>query len=72
VAALVAATDGFSGAEIEQVIVSALYTAFARDVQLDDTLLLHEAAVTRPLSHTMAERITALRSWASDRTVSAN
>jgi hypothetical protein len=71
-AAFVAATDGFSGAEIEQVIVSALYTAFARDVRLDDGLLLNEASATRPLSHTMAERIAALRNWASDRTVSAN
>jgi SpoVK/Ycf46/Vps4 family AAA+-type ATPase len=70
--AVVAATDGFSGAEIEQVIVSALYTAFAGTAQVTTALLLHEAAATRPLSVTMAEKVAALRSWAKDRTVSAN
>lgn len=69
---LVNATDGFSGAEIEQVIVSGLYTAFAETRELDGPLLLAEVASTRPLSQTMAERIGALREWARDRTVSAN
>jgi len=71
-AALVAATDGFSGAEIEQVIVSALYTAFSEKTAVTTDTLLDEVRATRPLSETMAERITALREWACERTVSAH
>jgi ATP-dependent 26S proteasome regulatory subunit len=60
-------TDGFTGAEIEQAVVDALYRAFAgqRTVQADDW----EAALTgaRPISRVMGEQITALRKWASDR-----
>jgi SpoVK/Ycf46/Vps4 family AAA+-type ATPase len=66
------ATHGFSGAEIEQVIVSALYTAFADNAPLTTQHLLREAAATRPLSLMMGERIEALREWARERTVSAN
>lgn len=69
---LVAATEGFSGAEVEQVVVSALYTAFSNGSALSDAILRSEISSTRPLSHTMGERITALREWASERTVSAH
>ena len=69
---LVSATDGFSGAELEQAIVAALYTAFARGVALSTEVLLEEIAETRPLSRTMPERIEGLRAWAKDRTVSAD
>jgi SpoVK/Ycf46/Vps4 family AAA+-type ATPase len=69
---LVQATDQFSGAEIEQVIVAALYTAFAGQKPLDGALLLAEIRATRPLAHTMSERVTALREWARERTVGAN
>ena len=69
---LVAASDQYSGAEIEQVIVSALYTAFAEKKQLDAALLKQEIAATRPLAHTMSERVTSLRDWARERTVPAN
>jgi AAA+ superfamily predicted ATPase len=65
------ATRGFSGAEIEQVVVSALYSAFSDGQQLTTEHLLGEAAGTRPLSVTMAEKIAALRDWASGRTVPA-
>ena len=71
-AALASATEGFSGAEIEQAIVSALYTAFSAGTPLTMQLVLEEIARTRPLSETMAERIAALRAWARDRTVSAH
>jgi AAA+ superfamily predicted ATPase len=70
--AVVAATDGFSGAEIEQVVVSALYTAFNGGSALTTDLLLAEAGATRPLSVTMAERVAGLRAWAEGRTVRAN
>jgi SpoVK/Ycf46/Vps4 family AAA+-type ATPase len=69
---LVAATDGFSGAEIEQAVVAALYTAFAGGRTLTSDLLVIEIASTQPLSRTMAERVDAIREWAAGRTVSAN
>jgi AAA+ superfamily predicted ATPase len=69
---LATATHGFSGAEIEQVVVSALYTAFSDGTELTTPHLLQEAAATRPLSITMAEKIQALRDWARERTVPAN
>ena len=71
-ARLVAATDQFSGAEIEQVIVAALYSAFAEKRELSSEALLEEVTATRPLSVVMAERIAWLRDWARERTVSAN
>ena len=72
VAVLAEATDGFSGAEIEQVVVSALYAAFAAKTSLTMSGLLAEAERTRPLSSTMKERISGLREWARERTVSAH
>jgi AAA+ superfamily predicted ATPase len=65
-------TNGFSGAELEQLVVSALYAAFSDGESLDTLLLLREAAATRPLSVTARERIDRLREWARERTVSAN
>lgn len=72
IAALVAASDQFSGAELEQVIVSGLYSAFAAKKELTSDALLAEINATRPLAFTMSERITTLRDWARERTVSAN
>jgi hypothetical protein len=71
-AALVTASEGFSGAEIEQAIVSALYTAHAEQKPVDTDMLLQELRNTRPLSVVMAEQVTALRAWASERTVPAD
>lgn len=68
---LAAASDGFSGSEIEQAIVSALYSAAASDKPLDMTTLTSELAGTSPLSIVMAEQIARLRLWAADRTVPA-
>ena len=70
--ALAAASNGFSGAEIEQAIVAALYTAHAEKKALDTGLLMHEIRNTRPLSVVMAEQVSALRAWASERTVPAD
>ncbi|HRJ78382.1 MAG TPA: AAA family ATPase [Planctomycetota bacterium] len=69
---LAKASEGFSGAEIEQAVVSGLYTAFAAGKELDTAILLQEIAQTRPLSVTMAERIATLRQWAAERCVSAD
>ena len=70
--ALAAASNGFSGAEIEQAIVAALYTAHADQQPLDTALLMQEIRSSRPLSVIMAEQVQALRDWASERTVPAH
>lgn len=70
--ALAAACDGFSGAEIEQAIVSALYAAHGEGRPLDTELLMQEIRGTRPLSVIMAEPVSALREWARERTVQAD
>ncbi|MFL5500376.1 MAG: AAA family ATPase [Gemmatimonadaceae bacterium] len=70
--ALSRAADGFSGAEIEQVVVSALYRVFAAGGTLRMEDLTAEIARTRPLSATMQERIQALRDWSTGRTASAH
>jgi SpoVK/Ycf46/Vps4 family AAA+-type ATPase len=64
--------DGFSGAEIEQAVVSALYRSFARKTKLTDAEIIEEMEMTRPLSVVMAEKVEALREWAKERTVMAN
>ena len=63
---------GFSGSEIEQAIVSSLYSSLAQKTALNESHLLDELAKTRPLSVVMEEKIESLRSWAENRTVSAN
>ena len=65
-------TEGYSGAEIEQVVISALYSSFAVKKKLDMTCLMDEAGKTIPLCRTRAEHIQALREWARTRTVGAN
>jgi len=68
---LAAAADGFSGAELEQAVVSALYSAFSGGEALTTSELLAEISQTRPLSVTRREDIQALREWARGRTVPA-
>ena len=71
-----AAAEGFSGAEIEQAVVAALYSAAAREGDdgggVDAHDLLDEINHTRPLSVVMADDIAQLRAWAENRTVPAN
>jgi SpoVK/Ycf46/Vps4 family AAA+-type ATPase len=69
---LAEACEGFSGAEIEQAVVSAIYAALGQGKPLDDALLLHEIRNTYPLSVTMGERLAHLRNWAKNRTVSVD
>ena len=64
-------TAGFSGAEIEGVIVAGLYTAFSEGTDLSAQTLLSEIASTRPLSQTYAEKLVELRAWARERAVPA-
>jgi AAA+ superfamily predicted ATPase len=72
IAALVAASVGCSGAEIEAAIVAARYEAHATAQAPDVKQVARELARTRPLSVTRAEPIQALRDWAAERTVSAD
>jgi AAA+ superfamily predicted ATPase len=65
-------SNGFSGAEIEQAVVSAIYSAFADKQPLSEKHLLDELANTRPLSVLMAEKVEQLREWARERTVPAD
>jgi SpoVK/Ycf46/Vps4 family AAA+-type ATPase len=69
--ALARAAEGFSGAEIEQGIVSALYAAFSSRRELSTDDIFHELKSTRPLSLVMKEQIDRMRAWAEGRTVSA-
>lgn len=66
---IAAKADGFSGSELEQAIVSALYAAHAQDKTLATDHILQELSLTRPLSVVMHEQVAALREWADGRTV---
>lgn len=70
--ALATASDGYSGAEIEQAIVSALYSAHADQRRLDTERIQTALTQTHPLSVLMAEQVQALRAWAISRCVPAN
>lgn len=70
--ALAEASEGFSGAEIEQVVVSAVYAAQAQQRPVDQAMLLESLRATAPLSVVMSEHLSALRAWAQGRTVRAD
>ncbi len=70
-ARLAAATPGFSGAEIEGVVVSALYHAFAERGQLSDAILIAEIEATRPLSRLRPVEVENLREWGAQHAVPA-
>jgi hypothetical protein len=69
---LAAATAGFSGAEIETVIVSSLYRTVADGAALRQSALLDEMATVVPLSAARAEEVARLRAWAATRAVPAS
>jgi SpoVK/Ycf46/Vps4 family AAA+-type ATPase len=69
---LIAAADGFSGAEIEQAVVSAQYLANAENCKITQSHIERALRETRPLSVLMTEQVAALRAWAQGRTVSAS
>jgi SpoVK/Ycf46/Vps4 family AAA+-type ATPase len=69
---LAAECEGFSGAEIEQAVVAALYLAHARRENACARHIAEELSATRPLSLVMAEQVSALRAWASSRAVPAD
>lgn len=65
--ALADAADGFSGAEIEEAVVSAMFDVFDKGGELTTESLLSSIQSTVPLSRTMKEDIDRLRDWARDR-----
>ncbi|MFY9974452.1 MAG: AAA family ATPase, partial [Chromatiaceae bacterium] len=69
---LARASEGFTGAGIEQAVVSALYAGEAETRPPDTESLLAELDRTQPLSVLMKDPIQALRAWAQGRTVPAH
>jgi SpoVK/Ycf46/Vps4 family AAA+-type ATPase len=65
-------TKGWTGAEIEQCVVSALTAARLQDRELRDVDLLNTTASVVPLSKTMKEQVDMIRNWAFDRAVRAS
>ena len=72
VAAMVEASRDFSGAEIEEAIISGLYEAFYGREELQTPHVLSVLAETVPLARTMDEQIGQLRSWADGRARNAS
>ena len=64
-------TEGFIGAEIEQIVISALYEAFFNKRSLKTSDLLEVVSNMIPLSITQSEQIKLLRDWANVRAVAA-
>jgi SpoVK/Ycf46/Vps4 family AAA+-type ATPase len=64
---LVNVCEGFSGAEIEQALVAAMYEAFAQEREFTQLDIIAAIKATLPLSKTMSEQVTALRDWARQR-----
>lgn len=64
---LVGICEGFSGAEIEQALIAAMYEAFAQDREFTQLDIIAAIKSTLPLSKTMSEQVTALRDWARQR-----
>ncbi len=65
--ALVKASNGHSGAEIEQAILSAMHDSFFENREVTSEDIVRSFGETIPLSRTMNEKIEALRVWARDR-----
>jgi ATPase family protein associated with various cellular activities (AAA)/AAA+ lid domain-containing protein len=70
--ALSGCSEGMSGAEIEQAVISAMFNAFHRGEEITTDAVIHAMATTMPLSQTMKEDIDGLRQWAEGRAVSAS
>jgi len=70
---IIESTNSFSGAEIEGVIVEALYDAFdsgAKELTTEHVVKASESII--PLSKSMAEKIEAIRQWSEGRARSAS
>ncbi|MHC4460294.1 MAG: AAA family ATPase [Planctomycetota bacterium] len=70
--ALAMASEGYSGSEIEQAVISALHAAYANKANLDTNRILSALRTSPPLLVTMAESVECLRAWAEGRCVPAD
>jgi ATP-dependent 26S proteasome regulatory subunit len=70
-ATLAESSEGYSGAEIEQVVIAGLFDAYADRRHLREDDLFRALRNMVPLSVTQAEQISAVRSWASSRAIAA-
>jgi SpoVK/Ycf46/Vps4 family AAA+-type ATPase len=66
------AARGYSGAEIDAAVQTALYAAYSSKQQVSTQGLLDALKATVPLSTTRAEEIQGLRAWAKERAVPAS
>ncbi|HNW43311.1 MAG TPA: AAA family ATPase [Elusimicrobiales bacterium] len=64
---LARACEGFSGAEIEQAVLSALYSASGAGEAIAARHILEQLKLTRPLSVIKAEAVDFIRNWAKER-----
>ena len=69
---LAKACEGFSGSEIEQCIISAMYEAFTAGQEVTAEHIRRDLEETVPLSQTMEEKIQELRDWAKNRARTAS
>ncbi len=70
--ALAQSSQGYSGAEIEQAVISTLHDAFAAKQEMTTQHLLDALKNSPPLSITMSEKVQELREWAKGRCVPAD
>ena len=70
--ALAGTSEGYSGSEIEQAVISALHAAYADKTELDTNRILSALRTSPPLSVTMAESVQCLRAWSEGRCVPAD
>jgi AAA+ superfamily predicted ATPase len=70
--ALAAASEDYSGSEIEQAVISALHEAYAAKSEIDTERVVAALRGSPPLSATMAEKVADLREWAKGRCVPAD
>jgi adenylate kinase family enzyme len=61
----------FSGAEIEQAVISALYRASSKKEPVSTHHILEQIDLTKPLALLKQEETTSLREWAKERTIPA-
>ncbi len=65
-------SEGYSGSEIEQAVLSALYQAFSSKTELDTEKIVLALKDSPPLSKTMAEKVKFLLAWAEGRCLPAD
>jgi len=64
-------SEGYSGAEIEQAVVSALHESFARQTEITTEMMVAALKNSPPLSVTMREKMAELYAWSQGRCVEA-